>query len=80
MNKLCYSVGNEIITLSYLDKPYFILNFIANEDKIYLSDKNSNVIFYKVDSSVLNFQTIIMRGGDSEQDNLIQTVFLYLNF
>ena len=42
-NRLNYFVGGEIVTISHLDRPQYILGYIAKDSKLYLGDKDLNV-------------------------------------
>eukprot|EP00475_Leptophrys_vorax_P025589 TRINITY_DN3582_c0_g1_i3.p1 TRINITY_DN3582_c0_g1~~TRINITY_DN3582_c0_g1_i3.p1 ORF type:complete len:791 (-),score=213.32 TRINITY_DN3582_c0_g1_i3:3401-5773(-) len=60
--RLNYYVGGEIITLAHLDKAYFVLGYIPKDNRVYLIDKQFNVVSYSLLLSVLVYQTAIVRG------------------
>ena len=39
-NRLNYSVGGEVLTLSHLDEKMYVLGFLPREDRVYLSQQN----------------------------------------
>ena len=61
LNRLNYYVGGEIVTIAHLDKSMYLLGYIANNNRIYLGDKELNVISYELQLSVLEYQTAVMR-------------------
>ncbi|KAK2703795.1 hypothetical protein QYM36_017837 [Artemia franciscana] len=61
LNRLNYYVGGEIVTISYLDRPHYILGYIPRHNRIYLCDKELNVLSYSLHLSVLDFETSVMR-------------------
>lgn len=65
-NRLNYFVGGETINLSHFDHKLYILGYKAAEAKLYLIDKAFNVVSWFVNSAVLEFQTLVLRG-DLEQ-------------
>lgn len=65
-NRLNYFVGGEVINLSHFDHKLYILGYKAAEGKLYLIDKSFNVIAWYINSAVLEFQTLVLRG-DLEQ-------------
>lgn len=65
-NRLNYFVGGEIINLSHFDHKLYILGYKPNEAKLYLIDKSFNVVSWYINSAVLEFQTLVLRG-DLEQ-------------
>lgn len=71
--RLNYYVGGEVITLAHLDKPFYVLGYIPKENRVYLIDKQFNVISYPLLVSVLIYQTAIVRGDfDSAAQALLQ--------
>lgn len=65
-NRLNYFVGGEVINLSHFDHKLYILGYKAAEGKLYLIDKSFNVVAWYINSAVLEFQTLVLRG-DLEQ-------------
>lgn len=65
-NRLNYFVGGEVINLSHFDHKFYILGYKTSEGKLYLIDKSFNVVSWYINSSVLEFQTLVLRG-DLEQ-------------
>ena len=50
--RLQYYVGGQIMTLSHLEIPMYLLGYVAKEDRVYLIDKQLNVVSYKVSNRV----------------------------
>lgn len=65
-NRLNYFVGGEVINISHFDHKLYILGYKATEQKLYLIDKSFNVVSWFINSAVLEFQTLVLRG-DLEQ-------------
>jgi coatomer subunit beta' len=59
--KLNYYVGGEVMTLSHLDHPMYLLGYFPKEDRVFLIDKAYNVVSNKLLLSVLNYQTAVVR-------------------
>ena len=53
MNRLNYFVGGEIVTVSHLDKICYILGYLPKENRVFLGDKEMNVISYSLLLSVM---------------------------
>ncbi|EFA80543.1 WD40 repeat-containing protein [Heterostelium album PN500] len=60
-SKLNYCVGTEVVTISHLDKHMYLLGYIPETGRLYLSDKNLNIVSYKLHIDVINYQTAILR-------------------
>ncbi|XP_047316950.1 coatomer subunit beta'-2 [Impatiens glandulifera] len=60
--KLNYCVGGEVTTMFHLDRPMYLLGYLANQSRVYLIDKEFNVIGYTLLLSLIEYKTLVMRG------------------
>lgn len=74
VNRLNYYVGGEIVTISHLDHTMYILGYVAKENRLYLNDKELNIVSYSLLLSVLEYQTAVMRGDFETADRVLPTV------
>jgi coatomer subunit beta' len=80
VGRLNYSVGGQIQTLVHLDTSaggttqHTILGYLAKEDRVFLVDKNLNVVAYCVMLSVLQYQTAVMRGDFDAANELLPNI------
>ncbi|RVE51053.1 hypothetical protein evm_004344 [Chilo suppressalis] len=74
LNRITYYVGGEIVTISHLDRTMYILGYVAKENRLYLNDKELNIVSYSVLLSVLEYQTAVMRGDFETADRVLPTV------
>ncbi|XP_068173857.1 coatomer subunit beta'-like [Antennarius striatus] len=74
LNRLNYYVGGEIITIAHLDRTMYLLGYIPRDDRLYLGDKELNVVSYSLLLSVLEYQTAVMRGDFSLADKVLPTI------
>ena len=78
--RLNYSVGGKIQTLVHLDTNssgstmHSVLGYLAKEDRVYLVDKNLNIVSYKVMLAVLQYQTAVMRGDFDAANELLASI------
>lgn len=68
--RLNYCVGGEVTTLFHLDRPMYLLGYLANQNRVYLIDKEFNIIGYTLLLSLIEYKTLVMRG-DLEQANQV---------
>jgi coatomer subunit beta' len=61
-NKLNYFIGGETTTVAVLDKVHFFLGYVSKYNRVYLMDKERNVISYTIHVSVLQYETAIVRN------------------
>ena len=73
-NRLNYSVGGEVLTLSHLDEKMYVLGFLPRENRVYLCNKGLDVFSYGLLTSVLNYQTAILRKDFDEANELLPAI------
>ncbi|XP_050683034.1 coatomer subunit beta' isoform X2 [Leptidea sinapis] len=74
LNRINYYVGGEIVTISHLDHTMYILGYVAKENRLYLNDKELNVVSYSLLLPVLEYQTAVMRGDFETADQILPTI------
>lgn len=73
-DKLNYLVGGEIVTIAHLDRSMYVLGYLQKENRVYLGDKELNVVSYSLPLSVLNYQTAVMRGDFELADSILPEI------
>jgi coatomer subunit beta' len=73
-NRLNYFVGGEVITMAHLDHTMYMLGYLPKEDRVFLVDNARNVVSFRILTSVLQFQTAVVRGDMNEANELIKHV------
>lgn len=74
VNRLNYYVGGEIVTIAHLDRVMYLLGYIPKDNRVYLGDKELNVVSYALLLSVLEYQTAVMRRDFETADKVLPTV------
>jgi len=74
VNRLNYYVGGEIVTVSHLDRTMYLLGYIPADSRLYLGDKELNVVSFQLLLSVLEYQTAVMRRDFETADKVLPTV------
>jgi coatomer subunit beta' len=74
LNRLNYYVGGEICTISHLDRVMYLLGYIPNDNRLYLGDKELNVVSFELLLSVLEYQTAVMRKDFTTADKVLPTI------
>ncbi|XP_069831669.1 coatomer subunit beta' [Dendropsophus ebraccatus] len=74
VNRLNYYVGGEIVTIAHLDRTMYLLGYIPKDNRLYLGDKELNIVSYSLLVSVLEYQTAVMRRDFSMADKVIPTI------
>lgn len=73
-NRLNYLVGGSIYNLAHFDKSMFLLGYLSRDNKVYVCDKDMNVISYYLSLSVLEYQTVVLRGDLEYADSIIKEI------
>nr|KJB13138.1 hypothetical protein B456_002G058900 [Gossypium raimondii] len=68
--RLNYCVGGEVTTMFHLDRPIYLLGYLASQSRVYLIDKEFNVMGYTLLLSLIEYKTLVMQG-DLERANEI---------
>uniref|UniRef100_A0A3B4AGK3 Coatomer subunit beta' n=1 Tax=Periophthalmus magnuspinnatus TaxID=409849 RepID=A0A3B4AGK3_9GOBI len=74
VNRLNYYVGGEIITVAHLDRTMYLLGYIPKDDRLYLGDKELNIVSFWLLLSVLEYQTAVMRRDFTTADRVLPTI------
>ncbi|KAL0973385.1 hypothetical protein UPYG_G00202770 [Umbra pygmaea] len=74
VNRLNYFVGGEIVTIAHLDRTMYLLGYIPKDDRLYLGDKEHNIVSYALLVSVLEYQTAVMRRDFGMADKVLPTI------
>ncbi|KAL0477356.1 COPB2 [Acrasis kona] len=74
-NKLNYLlVGSETTTVATLDKVHFFLGFVSKQNRVYLMDKDRNVVSYALHVSVMQYETAIIRNDLEAAAQILQSI------
>eukprot|EP00898_Chlorokybus_atmophyticus_P005738 jgi/Chlat1/6165/Chrsp41S09032 len=72
--RLNYCVGGEVTTMYHLDRPMYLLGYLANQSRLYLIDKEFSVISYTLLLSLIEYKTLILRGDNAAAEQILPTI------
>mmetsp|Transcript_39675 Transcript_39675/g.101404 ORF Transcript_39675/g.101404 Transcript_39675/m.101404 type:complete len:961 (+) Transcript_39675:176-3058(+) len=72
--RLNYCVGGEVTTMFHLDRPMFLLGYMAAQNRLYLIDKDYSIITYTLLLSLIEFKTLVMRGDMDAAMEVLPTI------
>ena len=61
-NRLNYLVGDQTYTISHFDQQMYLLGYLPRDGRVYVADKDVNVVSFALSLSVVEYQTLILRG------------------
>jgi coatomer subunit beta' len=59
--RLNYCVGGEVTTIFHLDRPMYILGYMASQNRLYLIDRDFAIVSYTLLMSAIEFKTLVLR-------------------
>ncbi|KZV26094.1 Coatomer, beta' subunit isoform 1 [Dorcoceras hygrometricum] len=72
--RLNYCVGGEVTTMFHLDRPMYLLGYLANQSRVFLIDKEFNVIGYTLLLSLIEYKTLVMRGDLEKANEVLPSI------
>ncbi|PKA57196.1 Coatomer subunit beta'-1 [Apostasia shenzhenica] len=72
--RLNYCVGGEVTTMFHLDRPMYLLGYLANQSKVYLIDKEFNIMGYTLLLSLIEYKTLVMRGDFDRANEVLPSI------
>lgn len=70
-NRLNYLVGDQTYTIAHFDQGMYLLGYLPRDGRLYLADKDVAVISHSLSLTVVEYQTLVLRGDlDSAQSLL----------
>lgn len=74
INRLNYIVGGQVSTIYHFDSPMYVLGYIARDNRIYLSDKDINVVSFSLPLTLVEYQTAVIRGDLEAADSILPSI------
>ncbi|GBG65649.1 hypothetical protein CBR_g51949 [Chara braunii] len=72
--RLNYCVGGEVTTMFHLDRPMYLLGYLANQSRVYLIDKEFSVVSYTLLLSLIQYKTLVLRGDMEAAAAILPTI------
>jgi len=72
--RLNYLVGDQTYTISHFDQPMYVLGYIQKESRVYLCDKDVNVVSFGLSLPVLEYQTLVLRQDMDSAAELLPSI------
>lgn len=72
--RLNFYIGGEISSLAVLPRNYFILGYVARDNKIYCMDRDRNVITFHLHTSQVEYLTAIVREDFDAAEEILPRV------
>ncbi|KAK2746644.1 hypothetical protein FQN57_002988 [Myotisia sp. PD_48] len=73
-NRLNYLVGDQTYTISHFDQPMYIIGYLPRDGRIYLADKDFKVVSFSLSLSVVEYQTLVLRGDMESAAEMLEYI------
>lgn len=73
-NRLNYLVGDQTYTISHFDQPMYVLGYLPRDGRVYVADKDVNVVSFALSLSVVEYQTLVLRGDLDAANEMLPDV------
>lgn len=73
-NRLNYLVGDQTYTISHFDQPMYLLRYLPRDGRMYLADKDVSVVSYALSLTVVEYQTLVLRGDMDSAQSLLSDI------
>ena len=70
--------GHVTCTVVLYDRVMYLLGYIPRDNRLYLGDKELNIVSYSLQLSVLEYQTAIMRKDFDNADKVHHKYWVYM--
>jgi len=71
---LNYLVGDQSYTISHFDSPHYVLGYLPRDSRIYVADKDVNVVSFALSLAVVEYQTLVLRGDLEAAEEILPSV------
>ncbi|KAL4912333.1 coatomer WD associated region-domain-containing protein [Aspergillus aurantiobrunneus] len=73
-NRLNYLVGDQTYTVSHFDQPMYVLGYLPRDGRVYVADKDVNAVSFALSLSMVEYQTVVLRGDMDLAAELLQDI------
>ncbi|SLM39699.1 copi vesicle coat beta [Lasallia pustulata] len=73
-NRLNYLVGDQTNTVSHFDQPMYLLGYLPRDSRVYVCNKDVAVSSFSLSLSVVEYQTLVLRGDMDTAAELLQDI------
>ncbi|RMZ87728.1 hypothetical protein DV736_g5039, partial [Chaetothyriales sp. CBS 134916] len=67
-------IGEQTDTIAHFDQSMYVLRYLPRDGRLYLCDKDVNVVSYSLSTTVVEYQTLVLRGDIEGAQSLLADV------
>ena len=70
----CAVFSYQVTTMAHLDRPMYLLGYLASTSRVYLIDKEFGIVSYTLLMSLIEYKTLVMRGDEEAAAAILPTI------
>ena len=67
-------IGEQTDTIAHFDQSMYVLRYLPRDGRLYLCDKDVNVVSYTLSTTVVEYQTLVLRGDMEGAQSLLPDI------
>lgn len=67
-------IGEQTDTIAHFDQGMYVLRYLPRDGRLYLCDKDVNIISYSLSTTVVEYQTLVLRGDMDGAQSLLSDI------
>ena len=67
-------IGEQTDTIAHFDQSMYVLRYLPRDGRLYLCDKDVNIISYTLSTTVVEYQTLVLRGDMEGAQSLLADI------
>lgn len=67
-------IGEQTDTIAHFDQSMYVLRYLPRDGRLYLCDKDVNLISYTLSTTVVEYQTLVLRGDMEGAQSLLPDI------
>ena len=67
-------IGEQTDTIAHFDQSMYVLRYLPRDGRLYLCDKDVNIISYTLSTTVVEYQTLVLRGEMDGAQSLLPDI------
>jgi len=72
--RLSYLLGEQVVHIAQFDQPMYLLRYLQRDERVYLCDKDVNLVSYQLSTALLSYQTLVLRDEIEAAQELLPEV------
>ena len=67
-------IGEQTDTIAHFDQSMYVLRYLPRDGRLYLCDKDVNIVSYMLSTTVVEYQTLVLRGDMEGAQSLLPDI------